>query len=171
MHDFHPCSLSPGTMCPCPTSYPNLAAPTDLAIAFGKAASVCLDFHIKPQPKLVALICYYPTEIPSPLTKYPPHLEVCVHIAGTQGFAPAFPSYTYKNALVGFAEHDLETFDKVAASLAWTRTLRALRKSFKLDLDLEPIKEAYATQLYASRNAEVGIHFLLPRLQPSVLTH
>lgn len=57
---------------------------------------------------------------------------------------------------MGFAEHDLETFDKVAASLAWTRTLRTLRKAFKVEdqLDLESVKEAHAAQLFGTRDAK-----------------
>lgn len=68
--------------------------PTDTCAAFGDAAAECLELHIKPQPHLAALIAYYPTTIPSPKTKYPPHLHVLCHLAGSQGFAPAFPSYT-----------------------------------------------------------------------------
>ena len=100
-------------------------------VAFGDAAAECLEAHIKPQPHLAALIAYYPTTIPSPKTKYPPHLNVLCHLASSQGFAPAFPSYTYQGARPGFAEHDLEEFDKVAASLSWTRTLAVLRKALR----------------------------------------
>lgn len=89
---------------------------------------------------------------------------MCVHLAGTQAFAPAFPSYTYKSAPVGFAEHDLpETFNKVAASLAWTRTLATLRKAFKLNespnpkLDLGSIKESHAAQIFGMRSAEGAV--------------
>lgn len=100
------------------------------------------------------MIAYYPTSIPNPKTKYPPHLEVLCHIAGTQGFAPAFPSYTYRSARPGFAEYDLEAFDKVAAELAWTRTLGAVRKGFKLhDVNLEPIREKHTAKIYAARDA------------------
>ncbi|KXT02319.1 hypothetical protein AC578_207 [Pseudocercospora eumusae] len=38
-------------------------------IAFGEAAAECLEFHAKPQPKLAALVAYYPKNIPSPKTK------------------------------------------------------------------------------------------------------
>lgn len=100
------------------------------------------------------MVAYYPAKIPSPKTKYPTQLEVLCHIAGSQGFAPAFPSYTYRSAHPGFAEHDLETFDKVAASLAWSRTLRVIRKGFKLDdINLEPLREKHTSQLYAIRDA------------------
>lgn len=73
--------------------------------------------------------------------KYPSQLQVLAHIAGSQGFAPAFTSYTYHGAKPGFAEHDLDEFNKVAASLAWSRTLGVLRKAFKIDVELERVRE------------------------------
>lgn len=115
-------------------------------IAYGDAAAVCLDVHIKPMPHLCALVCYYPTTIPSPKTKYPPHLQLTVHLAASQGFAPAFPSYTYQGVQPGFAEHDLEEYNKVAAGLAWTRTLGAVRKGFKIDVDLEEVWEKHVAR-------------------------
>lgn len=48
-----------------------------------------------------------------------------------------YPSYTYDYAQPGFAEHDLEEFDHLAAELAWTRSLHVLRKGFARDVDLE----------------------------------
>lgn len=77
------------------TQHPSAgSADEGCTVAFGDAAAECLDLHIKPQPHLAALIAYYPTTIAKPQTKYPPHLHVLCHIAGSQGFAPAFPSYT-----------------------------------------------------------------------------
>ncbi|USW56104.1 Putative NTF2-like domain superfamily protein [Septoria linicola] len=126
-------------------------------VAFNQAAATCLDFHVSPQPKLAALVCYYPNHLPSPKAKFPPHLDVLVHLAGNQPFAPAVHSYSYKNALVGFAEHDLETFDKIAAGLAWTRTLGVLRKAFKMEdktRELEGLREGFAEQAYGVKNAD-----------------
>ena len=121
-------------------------------IAYGDAAAVCLDYHIKPQRHLIALVAYYPTTIPSPKTKYPPHLDVLVHIAASQGFAPAFPNYVYTAVKPGFAEHDLEEYDKVAASLAWTRTLGIVRKAFKIDVDNEKIWEQHVALEFMTKD-------------------
>ncbi len=52
----------------------------------------------------------------------------------------AYPSYTY-NATAGFAEHDLDEFDRVSAELAWSRSLRTARKAFAKDDDLELVLE------------------------------
>ena len=115
-------------------------------LAYGAAASECLDFYTKPQPGCVALIAYYPDKIPNPKTKYPSHLEVLCHLCAGQGFAPAFPSYIYQAVRPGFAESDLGEYDAVAASLAWSRTLAVLRKAFSISAEsvgLEQTWEAY----------------------------
>ncbi|EMC95770.1 hypothetical protein BAUCODRAFT_71739 [Baudoinia panamericana UAMH 10762] len=122
-------------------------------IAYGDAAAICLDAHIKPQPHLAALIAYYPTTIPNPKTKYPSQLQVLCHIAGSQGFAPAFTSYTYQGVQPGFAERDLDAYNKVAASLSWTRTLTLLRKAFKIEVDLESIWESHVGLEFATKDA------------------
>ncbi|KAK3656187.1 hypothetical protein LTR22_009894 [Elasticomyces elasticus] len=122
-------------------------------VAFDEAAAVCLEQHIKPQPHLVALIAYYPSTIPSPNTRYPPHLSVLCHLAATQNFAPAFPSYTYPNVQSGFAENDLDEYDKVSANISWTRTLHALRKAFKIEVDLEKIWEEHVALEFATKDA------------------
>ena len=44
-----------------------------------------LEAHRKPnQPKLVAVVAYYPSAIPSVHTKYPPGVKILVHLAGTE---------------------------------------------------------------------------------------
>ena len=106
-------------------------------------------------PHLNTLVAYYPSSIPSPKTKFPPHLHVVVHLAASQGFAPAFNSYVYQDVEPGFAEHDLDEFDKVAAALAWTRTLGAVRKGFKIEVNLEKIWEEHV-----ARMADYGAQFL-----------
>ncbi|KAJ5487997.1 hypothetical protein N7530_002297 [Penicillium desertorum] len=49
----------------------------------------------------------------------------------------AYPAFTYDNAVPGFAETDLEEYDHRAADLAWTRTLKVLRKGYSRDPDYE----------------------------------
>ncbi|KJX97375.1 hypothetical protein TI39_contig500g00009 [Zymoseptoria brevis] len=126
-------------------------------VAYGAAASTCLTFHISPQPNLACLVAYYPTELTHPLTRYPPHLKVLCHLAATQPFAPAFQSYTYSGTKPGFAEHDLDEYDPISASLAWTRTLGTLRKAFKVDVDLEPVREAHLRSLFTSGDAKAAL--------------
>ncbi|EMD00099.1 hypothetical protein BAUCODRAFT_102413 [Baudoinia panamericana UAMH 10762] len=54
-------------------------------VAFDDAASVILSAHVKPaHPKLVAIVAYYPSTIPSINTKYPPSIRVLVHLAGSE---------------------------------------------------------------------------------------
>lgn len=105
-------------------------------ICYGEAASVVLEVHIKPQPHLCCIVAYYPTFMKNPKTKYPANLQVLVHLAAGQGFAPSCPSYTYGGVKPGFAEYDLDEYNKVAADLAWSRTLGSVRKGFKREVDL-----------------------------------
>lgn len=49
----------------------------------------------------------------------------------------AYPAFTYEYAEPGFAEHDMQEYNNLAADLAWTRTVKALRKGFSRDADLE----------------------------------
>ena len=112
-------------------------------IAFGAAATACLDFYLSAQPHCCALVAYYPTAIANPKVKFPPNLHTTTHLAASQNFAPAFPSYTYENVSPGFAERDLEEYDRVPASLAWTRTLGTLRAAFNITVDLERVWEEH----------------------------
>ena len=106
-------------------------------IAYNDAASFILEVAQKPLPHCCAIVCYYPTEISKPHYNYPTQVQMLVHLAANQGFAPSFKSYTYGGVLPGFAETDLDEYDRVAADLAWSRTLGAVRKGFKRDVDLE----------------------------------
>ncbi|KAK5168711.1 uncharacterized protein LTR77_006020 [Saxophila tyrrhenica] len=122
-------------------------------VAYGAAAKDCLLQHTKPQAHLSALICHYPPTIPDPKAKFPSQLNLLCHLAGSQGFAPAFDSYTYPNAKPGFAEPNDPSYDKVAASLAWTRILSILRKAFKLETRLEPIREEHLRRSFTGKDA------------------
>ena len=122
-------------------------------IAFGAAATACLDFYSSAQPHCCALIAYYPTAIVNPKVKFPPSLRTTTHLAASQNFAPAFPSYTYENVAPGFAERDLEEYERVPASLAWTRTLGILRAAFNIAVDLERVWEEHVELEFATKDA------------------
>ncbi len=53
----------------------------------------------------------------------------------------AYPSYTYDDAEPGFAEHDLDEYEKISAELAWSRTMDVLRRAFRRDVNLETVWE------------------------------
>jgi hypothetical protein len=55
----------------------------------------------------------------------------------------AYPSYSYEDAEPGFAEHDLEEWDKIASRLSWGRSLDTVRKAFKVEVDLERVWEEH----------------------------
>lgn len=57
------------------------------------------------------------------------------------------PTYSYKEVGPGFAEHDLEEFDEIAAGVAWTRTLKVLREAFALKVDVEGIRDRHVESM------------------------
>jgi hypothetical protein len=122
-------------------------------IAFGSAATACLDFYAEQQPHCAALVAYYPTSIANPLMRFPTSLRTATHLASSQNFAPAFNNcYTYESVLPGFAEQDLEEYDRIAAELAWSRTLGVLRAAFGIEADLERVWEEHQGHV-ASKDA------------------
>lgn len=61
---------------------------------------------------------------------------------GTGGMLKiAYPTYTYENVEPGFAEHDLDEYERIAAELAWSRSLNVLRRAFRRDMDIEKVWE------------------------------
>ncbi|KAH9889668.1 hypothetical protein F4778DRAFT_753672, partial [Xylariomycetidae sp. FL2044] len=53
----------------------------------------------------------------------------------------AYPAYAYAGVEPGFAERDLDEYDRRSAELAWSRSLRAVRKAFGRHVDLESVVE------------------------------
>jgi dienelactone hydrolase len=124
-----------------------------------------------PEFKLGCLVAYYPTQIPDTRAQFPSAVQVLVHLAGKEvdvvshsqivgiqgkrritkrkverGLGAgglntlAYPCYTY-DAEPGFAEHDLDEYDKISAELAWSRSLAAVRRAFRMDVDHEKVVE------------------------------
>ncbi|KAJ5618674.1 hypothetical protein N7528_006785 [Penicillium herquei] len=155
-------------------------------IAFGEAASYCLDYYTKSMncSRLCCLVAYYPTNLPDTRCRFPLGLQVLVHLAGktidvtttptalglqgkkrrrTRPLNPgvgtgerlklAYPAFTYSDAEPGFAEHDMEEYDNLAADLAWTRTIKNVRRGFSRDVDLESRWEDHQEELHADEFA------------------
>lgn len=70
------------------------------------------------------------------------------HLAGKSASAPKWASYTYPHATAGFAEDGTGAYDKVAAGLAWSRTLGVLRRGFGLEVDLEGVWERHLERMF-----------------------
>lgn len=98
------------------------------SVAYGEAASVFLEIDLKSMEKLCALVLYYPDNFSSPGNGFPPHFNVLVHFAESLDFTPSCRYYVYPDVKEGFAATNVKAFDKVAASLAWSRTLATLKK-------------------------------------------
>lgn len=106
-------------------------------------------------PKLAGVVAYYPPYMPKTNTNFPPTLNVMVHLASSQKFGTRHPSYRYHHTRPGFAEYDLEEFDKVGASLAWSRTLTLLRSAFDIEgPDLETIWENHTRLEFSEKDAD-----------------
>lgn len=74
-----------------------------------------------------------------------------VHLAGNHAAPSKFHAYSYPHAAPGFAESDLEEYDKVSAGLAWSRSLELVRKAFEVEVDLESIWEEHSRRESLSR--------------------
>merc|ERR1711939_216440 len=124
-------------------------------VAYGDAATLALEVAIRPMPKLAALIAYYPPYMPRASTGWPMTLPIQVHLASSQKFGTTLPSFKYENTQDGFAEHDLDEYDKAAATLAWSRSLTVLRRAFSMDdrWDLEAIWDNHTKLEFDTRDA------------------
>ncbi|KAL9126464.1 MAG: hypothetical protein Q9217_004485 [Psora testacea] len=123
-------------------------------VAYGDAAMVVLDVAQKPMPKLCTLVVYYPTKIPAPAASYPSSLDVVVHLTESQTFGPKYRSYAYPDTEPGFAEVDLEVYNKLASGLAWSRTLAAVRKGFGIEVDLEKVWEEHIALEFVTKDVD-----------------
>jgi hypothetical protein len=59
----------------------------------------------------------------------------------------AFKTYTYTGSEPGFAESDLDEYDKTAAELAFTRSLTTVRKGFRIENDIEAVRDHHTAAL------------------------
>ncbi|KAJ5110589.1 hypothetical protein N7532_001124 [Penicillium argentinense] len=170
-------------------------------IAFGEAASYCLDYYMKPMNanRLCALVAYYPTVIPDTRQSFPLSLPVLAHLPGntidvmtqpqalglqgkrrrkTRELQPglgtgeriqlAYPAFTYDYAQPGFAEHDMEEYNNLAADLAWTRTVQTLRKGFCRDPDLERLWEDHQEAKFFRSNLNKTLDGYVQQKTPGV---
>ncbi|KAI0880541.1 NTF2-like protein [Annulohypoxylon maeteangense] len=65
----------------------------------------------------------------------------------------SYPGYTY-DATPGFAEHDLDEFDRVSAELSWSRSLATVRRAFRKDVDLEKTVEQNVEGKFYARDLQ-----------------
>lgn len=52
-------------------------------------------------------------------------------------------TYRYDGVESGFAEHDLDEFDEIATSLAWTRSLTTVKRAMGMSFDVERIRDQH----------------------------
>jgi hypothetical protein len=117
---------------------------------------------MRPMPKLVALVAYYPPYLPSTSSTFPASLDVLIHLASSQHFGTRHPSHTYPNTSPGFAESDLDDYDKTAARLSWSRTLGIIRRAFGIYVDLEAIWDHHTELEFVSKDADATMKTMVP---------
>ncbi|KAL4875473.1 hypothetical protein BJY04DRAFT_164411 [Aspergillus karnatakaensis] len=170
-------------------------------IAFGDAASFCLEYYLKPNnvSRLCAMVSYYPTAIPDTRSRYPPGVRWLTHLAGDEVDVISRPqllgiqgkqkrttrridpgtgtgelldighrAYTYYDADPGFAEVDLDEYNKLAADLAFSRTLEVLRRGYGRDTDLEKPWEDHLQGKFFSMDINATLENYTEILTPTV---
>jgi len=115
---------------------------------------VFLEIDLKSMEKLCALVLYYPDNFSSLGNGFPPHFNVLVHFAESLDFTPSCRYYVYPDVKEGFAATNVKAFDKVAASLAWSRTLATLRKAFEIEVDLEKVWEEHVALEFVTKDVD-----------------
>ncbi|QQK41806.1 Dienelactone hydrolase [Penicillium digitatum] len=78
----------------------------------------------------------------------------------------AYPAFTYGNAMPGFAETDLEEYDRLSAELAWSRTLKVLRKGYSRDPDYEQRYEQHVEGKFFFAERQENYGWLRPTQNP-----
>ncbi|KAJ5219671.1 hypothetical protein N7468_008875 [Penicillium chermesinum] len=146
-------------------------------IAFGEAASYCLQYYAEAgnTARLCALVAYYPTTVPDNRIKFPFQAK---KRRRTRALKPgvgtgerlkwAYPVYTYYEAQPGFAEHDMEEYDHLSASIAWSRTVSVLRKGFSRDVDIEKGLEDHEEAKFFKSNISETMESYVKHKTPTV---
>lgn len=124
-------------------------------VAYESAATAALEACVKPHHHMVALIAYYPTRLPAAKTTFPRQTEYLLHL--TAGYETTLRSYVYPDVQPGFAEADLDEYDRVAADLSWSRTIGTVKKAFKIEVDLEPLWDEYLGLEFYRREARAAL--------------
>lgn len=113
-------------------------------------------------PKLVGLVAYYPSHLPPVNSSYPASLRVLIHEAGSQKFRTQRPTFIYPDTVPGFAEEDVNDYDKIGARLAWSRTIGCLRHAFGADVDLERVWEEHVALEFQTKDAAATMRTMVP---------
>ena len=72
------------------------------------------------------------------------------------GLGLAYQAYSYKGCEPGFAEHDLDEYDPVAESLAFSRSLTTLYKAFRIETHAERTRDALVTSTLSNDHAKTN---------------
>ncbi|KAF2455170.1 hypothetical protein BDY21DRAFT_80673 [Lineolata rhizophorae] len=80
----------------------------------------------------------------------------------------SYPAYSYMGVYPGFAEHDLNEYNRQAAELAWTRSLAVVRAGFRAEVDLERVWEDNIEYKFRRPDVPRTIETINPTTRPHV---
>ena len=125
-------------------------------IAFGSAAAAALQFATQPSRQLQAVAAYYPPELPSSAVH--PDVHTLLHLCESAPFSTPVTQKTRVRlyaAFPGFANTTAPAFDRIAHSLAFSRTLSLLRATIGPPMvDLESVWDEHLMCEFAERDAK-----------------
>lgn len=78
-----------------------------------------------------------------------------------EGLKLPFPAYTYAGVASGFAERDLDEYDAVAESVAFSRSLATVRRGFRIDSNIEAVRDDLV-DLTAAGNTDKALKYMRP---------
>ncbi|KAF2274774.1 NTF2-like protein [Westerdykella ornata] len=138
-------------------------------VCYGEAATQILKVATKPMHKCSAIIAYYPTHLPDPNHKYPSMLNVTVHVAMLSQKCPppeqcAWKCYQYEHCAVGFADPTSPNYSEGDANLAGSRSLIAIHRGAKMDVDIEPVADEAWKGKYEIEDPERGSMAVVSRM-------
>ncbi|KAI9761678.1 MAG: hypothetical protein M4579_000912 [Chaenotheca gracillima] len=127
-------------------------------VAYGAAASDLLKNGGEALQDVCAFVVYYPTE---PIGGIPSHGLFHAHVVDPPSAQSTFSHHLYVEVEPGFAERESGKFDKIAANLAWSRTLGIVRKGFGIEVDLEKKWEEHLALEFAVRDADATMETMV----------
>ncbi|KAG0635572.1 hypothetical protein HOY80DRAFT_981521 [Tuber brumale] len=128
-------------------------------LAFGQSAFHALSLATSSLPSLTAVIAYYPPMLPSAPRGFHPGIKILVHLPASAPFSLSgrrVKVSVYEGVEAGFAEDGDGggNYDKIAADLAYSRSLAVLRETVGPEVDLEGIWDEHMLYEFVEKDVD-----------------
>jgi len=128
-------------------------------LAFGKSAFHALSLATSSLPSLTAVIAYYPPMLPGTPGGFHPGIKILVHLPASAPFSCSGRGVkvnVYEGVEAGFAEEEDGggKYDKIAAGLAYSRSLAVLRGTVGPEVDLEGIWSEHMLSEFVEKDVD-----------------